>query len=87
MTKKELEQMLNDTESAFSELRHDNETLHNVLDSTKEELRLAKNSEKEWRKISANDRVERDEWKKMALHLIEQLVKTKAELEVAKLPF
>ncbi len=87
MTKKELEQMLNDTESTFSELRHDNETLHKVLDSTKEELRLAKNSEKEWRKISANDRVERDEWKKMTLHLMEQLVKTKAELEVAKLPF
>jgi hypothetical protein len=87
MTKKELEQMLNDTESAFSELRHDHETLQKVLDSTKEELRLAKNSEKEWRKISANDRVERDEWKKMALHLMEQLVKTKAELEVAKLPF
>lgn len=87
MTKKELEQMLNDTESAFSELRHDNETLHKVLDSTKEELRIAKNSEKEWRKILANDRVERDEWKKMALHLMEQLVKTKAELEVAKLPF
>lgn len=87
MTKKELEQMLNDTESAFSELRHDNETLHKVLDSTKEELRLAKNSEKEWRKKSANDSVERNEWKKMALHLMEQLVKTKAELEVAKLPF
>ena len=87
MTKKELEQMLNDTESAFSELRHDNETLHKVLVSTKEELRIAKNSEKEWRKISANDRVERNEWKKMALHLMEQLVKTKAELEVAKLPF
>lgn len=87
MTKKELEQMLNDTERAFSELRHDNETLHKVLDSTKEELRIVKNSEKEWRKISANDRVERDEWKKMALHLMEQLVKTKAELEVAKLPF
>ena len=87
MTKKELEQMLNDTESAFFELRHDNDTLHKVLDSTKEELRLAKNSEKEWRKISANDRIERDEWKKMALHLMEHLVKTKAELEVAKLPF
>lgn len=87
MTKKELEQMLNDTESALSELLHDNDTLHKVLDSTKEELRLAKNSEKEWRKISANDRIERDEWKKMALHLMEQFVKTKAELEVAKLPF
>ena len=35
MAKKELQQMLNDTESAFSELRHDNETLHKVLDSTK----------------------------------------------------
>lgn len=66
---------------------HDNETLHKVLDGTKEELRIAKNSEKEWRKISANDKVERDEWEKMALHLMEQLVKTKAELEVAKLPF
>lgn len=79
--------MLKDTESALSESIHDNETLHKVLDSTKEELRLAKNSEKECREKSANDRVERDEWKKMALHLMEQLVKTKAELEIAKLPF
>jgi hypothetical protein len=87
MTKKNLEQMLKDTESALSESIHDNETLHKVLDSTKEELRLAKNSEKEWRKNSENDRIERDEWKKMTLHLMEQLVKTKAELEVTKLPF
>lgn len=87
MTKKELEQMLNDTEVALSELRHDNETLHKVLDSTKEQLRLAENSEKKWRQMSANDRIERDEWKKIALHLMEQLVATKAELEIAKLPF
>lgn len=47
MTKKELEQMLNDTEALLLKSRHDNETLHKVLDSTKEQLRFAENSEKE----------------------------------------
>lgn len=87
MTKKELEKEFKELETYADNLRKSNEQLQRSLDETKEQLMIAKAKEKEWRQKSANDNVERDEWKKMALHLMEQLVETKAELEVAKLPF
>lgn len=87
MTKKELEKEFKELETYADNLRKSNEQLQRSLDETKEQLRIAKAKEKEWRQKSANDNVERDEWKKMALHLMEQLVATKAKLEVANLPF
>lgn len=87
MTKQELEKEFRELEVYADNLRKSNEQLQRSLDETKEQLRIAKNKEKEWRQKSANDSVERDEWKKMALHLMEQLVSTKAKLEVANLPF
>lgn len=79
--------LLKETEDYAVNLRHENETLQKVLDSTKEELRKARISEKEWCDISNKNQLERNEWKNMAMHLMEQLVKVKAELEVKKLPF
>ena len=87
MTKKELEKEFKELETYADNLRKSNEQLKRSLDETKEQLRIAKAKEKEWRQKSANDNVERDEWKKMALHLMEQLVETKAKLEVENLPF
>lgn len=87
MTKKELEKEFKELETYADNLRKSNEQLKRSLDDTKEQLRIAKAKEKEWRQKSANDNVERDEWKKMALHLMEQLLATKAKLEVANLPF
>ena len=75
MTKKELEKEFKELETYADNLRKSNEQLQRSLDETKEQLRIEK----------AN--VERDEWKKMALHLMEKLVATKAKLEVANLPF
>lgn len=87
MTKQELEKEFRELEVYADNLRKSNEQLQRSLDETNEQLRIAKNKEKEWRQKSANDNVERDEWKKMSLHLMEQLVATKAKLEIAKLPF
>ena len=79
--------MLKETEDYAVSLRHENETLQKVLDSTKQELQKARISEKDWCDISNKNQLERNEWKNMAMHLMEQLVKVKAELEVKKLPF
>ena len=87
MTKQELEKEFSELEVYADNLRKSNEQLQRSLDETKEQLRIAKAKEKEWRQKSAKDNVELDEWKKMALHLMEQLVATKAKLEVANLPF
>lgn len=87
MTKQELEKEFRELEVYADNLRKSNEQLQRSLDETNEQLRIAKNKEKEWRQKSANDSVERDEWKKMALHLMERFVETKAEIEITKLPF
>lgn len=87
MTKKEIEKEFKELETYADNLRKSNEQLQRSLDETKEQLRIAKAKEKEWRQKSANDSVERDEWKKMSLHLMEQLVETKAKLEIANLTF
>ena len=87
MTKHELEKEFRELEVYADNLRKSNEQLQRSLDETNEQLRVAKAKEKELRQKSSNDIVERDEWKKMALHLMEQLVATKSKLEVANLPF
>lgn len=87
MTKQELEKEFRELEVYADNLRKSNEQLQRSLDETKEQLRIAKAKEKEWRQKSANDNVERDEWKKMATDLMERFVETKAELEITKLPF
>lgn len=87
MTKKELEKEFKELETYADNLRKSNEQLQRSLDETKEQLRIAKAKEKEWRQKSANDNVERDEWKKIATDLMERFVETKAELEITKLPF
>lgn len=87
MTKQELEKEFRELEVYADNLRKSNEQIQRSLDETNEQLRIAKAKEKEWRQKSSNDSVERDEWKKMALHLMEQLVATKAKLEVANFPF
>lgn len=87
MTKQELEKEFRELEVYDDNLRKSNEQLQRSLDETKEQLRIAKAKEKEWRQKSANDNVERDEWKKIATDLMERFVETKAELEITKLPF
>jgi len=68
-------------------LRKSNEQLQRSLDETKEQLRIAKAKEKDFRGISSQANVRSVEWKKMATKLMEQLVETKVDLEVAKMPF
>ncbi|MDD6091571.1 MAG: hypothetical protein PUB71_03595 [Hallerella succinigenes] len=87
MTKQELEKEFRELEVYADNLRKSNEQIQRSLDETNEQLRIAKAKEKEWRQKSSNDSVELDEWKKMSLHLMEQLVATKAKLEIANLPF
>lgn len=87
MTKQELEKEFRGLEVYADNLRKSNEQIQRSLDETNEQLRIAKAKEKEWRQKSSNDSVELDEWKKMSLHLMEQLVATKAKLEIANLPF
>lgn len=87
MTKQELEKEFRELEVYADNIRKSNEQIQRSLDETNEQLRIAKAKEKEWRQKSSNDRVELDEWKKMSLHLMEQLVATKAKLEIANLPF
>ena len=87
MTKKELEKEFKELETYADNLRKSNEQLQRSLDETKEQLRIAKAKEKDFRGISSQANVRSVEWKKMATKLMEQLVETKAELEVAKLPF
>lgn len=87
MTKQELEKEFRELEVYADNLRKSNEQIRRSLDETNEQLRIAKAKEKEWRQKSSNDSVELDEWKKMSLHLMEQLVATKAKLEIANLPF
>lgn len=83
MTKQELEKEFRELEVYADNLRKSNEQIQRSLDETNEQLRIAKAKEKEWRQKSSNDSVELDEWKKISLHLIEQLVATKAKLEIA----
>ena len=87
MTKQELEKEFRELEVYADNLRKSNEQIQRTLDETNEQLRIAKAKEKEWRQKSSNDSVELDEWKKMSLHLMEQLVATKAKLEIPNLPF
>ena len=87
MTKQELEKEFRELEVYADNIRKSNEQIQRSLDETNEQLRIAKAKEKEWRQKSSNDSVELDEWKKMSLHLMEQLVATKAKLEIANLPF
>lgn len=87
MTKQELEKEFRELEVYADNLRKSNEQIQRSLDETNEQLRIAKAKEKEWRQKSSNDSVELDEWEKMSLHLMEQLVATKAKLEIANLPF
>ena len=87
MTKQELEKEFRELEVYADNLRKSNEQIQRSLDETNEQLRIAKAKEKEWRQKSSNDSVELDEWKKMSLHLMEQLVATKAKLEIANLPY
>ena len=87
MTKQELEKEFRELEVYADNLRKSNEQIQRTLDETNEQLRIAKAKEKEWRQKSSNDSVELDEWKKMSLHLMEQLVTTKAKLEIPNLPF
>lgn len=87
MTKQELEKEFKELEVYTDGLRKSNEQLKRDLDETKEQLRIAKAKEKDFRGISSQANVRRVEWKKMATQLMEQLVETKADLEVAKMPF
>lgn len=87
MTKQELEKEFRELEVYADGLRKSNEQLKRDLDETKEQLRIAKAKEKDFRDISSQAGVRRVEWKKMAIQLMEQLVETKADLEVAKMPF
>lgn len=87
MTKQELEKEFRELETYADGLRKSNEQLKRELDETKEQLRIAKAKNKDFRGISSQANVRRVEWKKMATQLMEQLVETKADLEVAKMPF
>jgi hypothetical protein len=88
MTKlQELKKKFRELEVYADGLRKSNELLQRALDETKEQLRIAKAKEKDFRGISSQANVRRVEWKKMATELMERLVETKADLEVAKMPF
>lgn len=87
MTKKELEKKFKKLKVYADDLRKSNEQLKLELDETKEQLRIAKAKEKDFRGISSQANVRRVQWKKMATDLMERFVETKAELEITKLPF
>lgn len=87
MTKQELEKEFRELETYADGLRKSNEQLKRELDETKEQLRIAKAKEKDFRGIASQANVRRVEWKKMATDLMERFVETKAELEITKLPF
>lgn len=87
MTKQELEKEFKELEVYADGLRKSNEQLKRELDETKEQLRIAKAKEKDFRGISSQANVRSVQWKKMATDLMERFVETKAELEITKLPF
>lgn len=72
---------------AYRRLRKSSENYEKLLTETREELRKSRVFAKERGDKLAKAAIEKNEWQKLATHLMEQLVKTKAELEVAKIPF
>lgn len=82
-----LKKELKETEEYAVEMRKSSENYEKLLTETREELRKARVFAKECGDKLAKAAIEKNEWQKLATHLMEQLVKTKAELEVAKIPF
>lgn len=82
-----LKKELKETEEYAVEMRKSSENYEKLLTETREELRKSRVFAKERGDKLAKAAIEKNEWQKLATYLMEQLVKTKAELEVAKIPF
>ena len=93
-TKKELYQEVRENEVLIDNMNKQLSTYEKALNTKNEEIRLlklevkaAKDAEKEWRDLHAEKSIECNEWSKLNAHLTKQLVKARAKLEVAKIPF